>query len=206
MLAEKSLDHVLVIEPVWDRRREFLSMNPAGDVPVLIEPEGTSLTHSQVIAEYLEETYPDEDRTLLGKTPLDRAEVRRLVAWFDEKFNREVTDLLVGERVIKRLTKQGQPNSAALRAGLSNIKYHLEYIAFLTDRRRWLAGESFSLADIAAAAHLSCIDYLGDVPWTDYAAAQDWYRRVKCRPSVRPLLSDLVPGVSPPSHYKDLDF
>ena len=101
---------------------------------------------------------------------------------------------------------RGEPDPATIRAGHHNITGHLDYIAYLADRRRWLAGDAFSLADVAAAAQLSAVDYLGDVPWEDYAEAKDWYARLKSRPSLRPLLADLVPGVPPPKHYADLDF
>ena len=113
---------------------------------------------------------------------------------------------MIEEKINKRFLKLGQPNASAIRAGLANIHYHLDYIAWLCDRRRWLGGERFSLADIAAAAHLSAVDYLGDVPWEAYPEAKDWYARLKSRPSFRPLLADLIPGAPPPKHSADLDF
>ncbi len=204
-LAEKKLDFDLRIEKVWERRTEFLAMNPAGDVPVLIEPDGTTLTNSQVICEYLDEVYKDQP-TLIGETPIQRAETRRLVAWFDRKFNREVSDNLVGEKMMKRFLKMGEPHGPSIRAGHANIHYHLDYISFLTEKRNWLAGDQFSLADICAAAHLSAIDYIGDVPWEDHPGAKEWYARIKSRPSFRPLLTDVIPGVSPPEHYSNIDF
>jgi glutathione S-transferase len=204
ILREKNLDFEMKIEKVWERRPEFLAMNPAGEVPVLVEPDGTLLSDGNVIAEYLEEVYPD--RRLMGPSPLDRAECRRLVAWFDGKFNREVTANLVEEKMMKRFLGLGQPNSQAIRAGYANIHYHLDYIGYLTDRRKYLAGDEFSLADIAAAAHLSCLDYIGDVPWDEHPQAKEWYARVKSRPSFRPLLTDHIPGATPPEHYADLDF
>lgn len=203
-LSEKKLEFDLKIEKVWERRTEFLSINPAGDVPVLVEADGTTLTDSQVISEYLNEVYPTND--LLGSTPMQRAETRRLVVWFDQKFNTEVTENLVGEKMMKRFLKQGEPSGASIRAGHANIHYHLDYIGFLTERRRWLAGDNLSLADIAAAAHLSAVDYIGDVPWEEHKAAKDWYARIKSRPSFKPLLEDVIPGFSPPNHYQNLDF
>jgi glutathione S-transferase len=142
----------------------------------------------------------------VGGTPAGRAEVRRLTAWFDQKFHAEVTQNLVWERVTKRLMGLGEPDSACIRAGLLNIGYHLSYITYLIEERRWLAGDDFSLADIAAAAQLSCLDYVGDVPWEDHPDAKDWYARVKSRPSFRPLLGDHITGLRPPLHYADLDF
>ena len=203
-LKEKGLDFELALEKVWERRPEFLALNPAGTVPVLVDSDGTVVADSGVICEYLEEAY--EQAPLLGDTAVERAEVRRLVAWFDLKFAREVTDNLYREKVLKRFLGAGEPSSQAIRAGHANIRYHLDYIAWLAERRRFLAGEHFSLADIAAAAHLSSLDYLGDVPWAQHAGAKDWYARLKLRPSFRPLLADTIPGTPPPPHYADLDF
>jgi glutathione S-transferase len=157
-----------------------------------------------VICEYLEERYPEVN--LLGVDPVGRAETRRLVAWFDLKFNREVSDNLLGEKVMKRFLRLGEPHAPAIRAGHANISYHLDYIGFLIEKRNWLAGDYFTLADITAAAHLSAIDYIGDVPWDDHPAAREWYARVKSRPSFQPLLDDRVPGFSPARHYEDVDF
>jgi len=203
-LREKSLDFDMVVEKVWERRPEFLALNPACMVPVLADDNGAVVVDGSVICEYLEEVYGE--RPLIGVNPLARAEVRRLVAWFDGKFAREVTDNLLGEKMMKRILTQGEPNSAAIRAGYANIHYHLDYIGYLTERRKYLAGDHFSLADIAAAAHLSALDYLGDVPWEDHPRAKEWYARIKSRPSFRPLLADHIPGAPPPQHYANLDF
>lgn len=204
VLAEKNLEFELQIEKVWERRTEFLALNPAGDVPVLVEQDGTTLANSQVICEYLEEVYPEQN--LLGHDPVQRAETRRLVSWFDVKFDREVTDNLVGEKLMKRFLKLGEPHGPSIRAGHANIHYHLDYIGFLTEKRKWLAGDNFSLADIAAAAHLSAIDYIGDVPWEEHEAAREWYAKVKSRKSFKPLLDDRIPGFSPSGHYENVDF
>jgi glutathione S-transferase len=204
LLKEKSLEFELQAENAWERREAFLALNHAGEVPVLVEPDGTTLADATAIAEYLDEMFPEPP--LLGKTPLARAEVRRLAGWFDLKFNREVTVNLLDQKILRRLSGNGGPDSQAIRAGNANIHYHLEYIAWLADRRNWLAGDDFSLADIAAAAHLSTLDYIGDVPWDRHAEAKNWYARVKSRPSFRALLADVLPGISPPAHYADLDF
>ncbi len=192
------------VEKTWERRAEFLALNPACAVPVLIEPDGRQVTENYAITEYLEEVYPD--RPLMGRTPEERLEIRRLLDWFDGKFNREVTQHLVNEKVMKRFLRMGEPNSEAIRAAAYNIRTHLDYIGYLADRRDWLGGPSFSLADIAAAAQLSVVDYLGGVPWHSNETAKNWYMRIKCRPSLRPLLKDLVPGLKPPAHYTELDF
>lgn len=204
VLGEKGLEYTAHVEKTWERRTEFLMLNPAGDVPVLVEPDGTNLSNSNVICEYLEEVYTGVD--LLGHEPVQRAETRRLISWFDMKFNREVTDNLVGEKMMKRFMRLGEPVGSAVRAGHMNIHYHLDYIGYLTEKRNWLAGEDFSLADITAAAHISTLDYIGDVPWKEHPQAQEWYARVKSRPSFRDILTERIPGFSPAQHYEDVDF
>ena len=204
VLGEKKITASLAVEPIWERRHEFLYINPAGTVPVFIEDDGTTISTSQAIAEYLEET--SKEPALIFGTALQRAEIRRLCNWFDVKFNTEVTEYLLGEKIMKRFLGLGEPSSETIRAGYANIDTHLGYIEYLAEQRAWLAGEHFSLADITAASHISCIDYLGDITWEDYQQAKQWYARIKSRPSFRPLLQDLIPGTQPPAHYKNLDF
>lgn len=204
LLKEKDLAFELINENVWDRRREFFTLNHAGEVPVLVDENGTIVCHSTAISEYLEEAYPEH--SFLGATPAERAEVRRVVGWFDTKFETEVTQNLLFEKIYKRLWQYGEPSSEAIRAGKKNILYHLDYIAFLTSDRQWLGGDKISLADMAAAAHLSSLDYLGDVPWEHSPQAKQWYALIKSRPSFRHILMDRVMGVRPPSHYENPDF
>ena len=203
-LAEKRIPFELRVERVWDRRPEFLDMNPACTVPVLQEPTGLAIADSYAICEYLDEAYPDGG--LLGRTLAERAEVRRLVAWFDGKFNAEVTHNLLFEKQMKRLLGRGNPDASAIRAGYQNLKPHLEYIGWLAETRAWLAGPQVSLADFAAAAHLSSLDYTGEVDWSISEPAKDWYARCKSRPCFRALLAERVGGITPPDHYADLDF
>lgn len=204
LLATKELEFEMRIEKTWERRPAFLAMNPAGTVPVLVEPDGATVAGPNAVTEYIEEVYPDPP--MIGAEPAARAEVRRLVDWFDGKFGREVTENLVDEKIMKRFLGMGQPSSSAIRAGNANVHHHLDYIGWLCERRKWLAGDEFSLADITAAAHLSAVDYLDDVPWNEHEPARDWYARVKSRPAFRPLLADAIPGCPPPRHYADLDF
>ncbi len=203
-LKEKNLPFELQEERPWALRDGLLALNPAGETPVLVEPDGEVVADAGAICEYLEDAYPAPP--LLGAGAKTRAEVRRLVAWFDVKCGREASLMLLDQKLLRRLAGRGPPDSVAVRAGHQNLHSHLDYIGWLADRRRWLAGDDFSLADIAAAAHLSALDYLGDVPWDDHARAKDWYATVKSRPSFRPLLADRVAGVPPAHHYAELDF
>jgi glutathione S-transferase len=203
-LAEKRIPFELKTERVWERREEFLALNPAGTVPVLTEENGTTVADSYAICEYLDEAYPEAP--LIGRTLAERAEVRRLVAWFDQRFAEEVTRKLIWERHLKRAMGHGGPDAATIREGYANLKPHLEMIGWLAEHRPWLAGPNLTLADFAAAAHLSSLDYVNDVDWSHNDAARDWYSRVKSRPAFRALLADRITGVEPPPHYADLDF
>lgn len=204
VLAEKRLPFELRLEKVWERRAEYLELNPAGTVPTLVEENGLVIADSSVICEYLDEAYPDVP--LIGRTLAERVEIRRLVAWFDGKFAAEVSRPLVNEKTLKRFAGRGNPDAAMMRAGHVSLRHHLPYIGWLAEHRQWLAGPAISLADFAAAAHLSSLDFIGDVDWTVSPSAKEWYARVKSRPSFRHLLADRVGGIIPPSHYVDLDF
>ncbi len=202
-LAEKKVEVELVEERYWEQAPEFLRRNPAGKVPVL-RYDGKTLTESQAICEYLDDVLPEPK--LMPRDAAGRYEVRRLCAWFDDKFHDEVTSKLVYERVNKKVMKLGYPDSKNVKSGSTRIKYHLDYMAWLLDQRRWLAGNEMTLADFAAAAHLSCLDYISDVDWNRSQNVRDWYAKIKSRPSFRSLLADQVPGFLPPAHYADLDF
>ncbi len=204
VLAEKRLPFELRVEKVWEHRPDYLEMNPAATVPTLVEDNGFVIPDSGVICEYLDEAY--QDIPLLGRTLAERVEVRRLVAWWDGKFAHEVTRGLIGEKHMKRLAGRGNPDAALMRASFAALRGHLHYLGWLAEHRTWLAGPNLSLADFAAAAHLSAIDYSGDVDWAGAPAAKEWYVRIKSRPSFRALLADRVPGVPPCAHYADLDF
>ena len=204
VLSEKRLPFELRLEKVWERRDDYLAINHAATVPTLIEANGLAVPDSNVICEYLDEAYPD--MPMLGHTLGERVEVRRLVAWFDGKFDSEVTRNLTEQKYIRRLAGRGQPDAAALRIGYAALREHLPYIGWLAETRKYLAGGSISLADFTAAAHLSVLDFTGDIDWKVSEAAREWYARMKSRPSFRALLSDRVPGMTPPEHYADLDF
>jgi glutathione S-transferase len=211
-LGEHGLDLRLVEERPWERRTAFLSLNPAGTTPVMIADATPAIPGAGIIAEYLDETHGAAmgDRRLLPTAMDDRIEVRRLMAWFNEKFFEEASGPLVTERIYKRFMSEedggGPPSMDVIRAATANVRYHLAYIGWLARTRNYLAGDLITYADLAAAAHLSAIDYLGDVPWAEDEAAKNWYARVKSRPSFRPLLSEWLAGVPASRTYVDLDF
>lgn len=211
-LAEHGLDARLIEERVWERRRDFLLLNPAGTVPVLAAEGEPPIPGPGVICEFLDEAYGDNlnERRLMPLQVRERIEVRRLLSWFNDKFYAEATGPLVLERIYKRFMPEsdggGAPDAETLRAARVNVRNHLGYIGWLASTRDWLAGERMTYVDLAAAAHLSVIDYLGDVPWPENDAAKSWYVRIKSRPSFRPILADWLAGVPASPTYTDLDF
>lgn len=212
LLAEYGVTADLREERPWERRAAFLARNPAGTIPVLVAEAGVSVCGAFPIAEYLDETrgVMARERRLMPQSPLERAEVRRLVDWFIGKLDADVLRALVRERVYKLQMRAdqggGSPDSAAMRAARANVRQHLRYLNWLAGTRDWLGAKTVSAADMAAGAAVSVLDYMGEIDWNQAPQARDWYGRVKSRPSFRPLLADRVRGLTPASHYADLDF
>jgi len=208
-LAEYGLGFELIEQKPWEQDPALYGLNAAGAVPVFVTDAGEPLSGIEALSEYLEETREGRPSLIPGN-PLQRAEIRRLTGWFDTKFYAEVSEPVLTEKAIRRFLPReaggGSPDMNRVRAGLSRLRAHLDYVGALIDRRRWLAGDELSTVDLAAAAHRSCLDYLGDVPWDEFAAVKGWYQRVKSRPSFRPLLSDSIRGIAAPAAYADLDF
>lgn len=208
ILAEKGLPARFIETAPWEDDPELAARNPARRVPVLIDepPSGgeIAISPASVIAEYLEEAYPAPP--LLPATSARRAEARRLVMWFEDKFERDVNSAILRRKVDDRIRGKRRIDPEIHRAGVEAIAWHLDYLSWLLEQRAWLAGEKMTVADFAAAAHLSANDYVGAVPWKDFPMAREWYARLKCRPSFRPLLADRIDGLPPPAHYDDLDF
>ena len=202
----------LIEEKPWTRRKEFLALNAAGTLPVLLAEGDVPIIGASVIAEYLDETRGvlKREKRLFAEDPFERAEIRRICDWYLSKTESEVTRHIVRERVLKPHMPAGQgggsPDAGAIRAARANIKQHMKYTNWLAGTRNWLAGPKITYADLAAGAAISVLDYLGEIDWREYNAARDWYTLLKSRPGFRPLLADRIRGLTPASHYADLDF
>ena len=203
VLAEKKIEIETIEEQYWTKRPEFLMLSPSGKVP-LLNLKGKPLSDSQAICEYLEAIYPNPP--LMPNDPEKLYEVRRLVFWFDEKFNSDVTSRLLNERMYRVIQRTGYPDSKNLRYALGKVPEHIDYMHKLLSERRWLAGENMTLADFAASAHLSCVDFVDDVDWSRSNLVKQWYSALKSRPAFKSLLLDYIPGFRPPPQYTDLDF
>jgi glutathione S-transferase len=199
-LNEYGLEFVAVRERVWERREEFLILNPAGTLPVLVAEGLSAIPGGAIIAEWLDETWGSGlgERRLLPNGPFLRVEVRRLMSWFNDKFFAEVSGPLTTE-LYKRYTPRdaggGSPDSEVIRAARHNIRFHLAYIDDLVRTQDCLAGDHLTYADLAAAAHLSAVEDLAGIPWREEQAAKTWYSRVQSRPSFRSLLGDSWRGL-----------
>ena len=205
MLAEKGVAFELVRESPWERRDEFVDLNPAAQTPVIVEDSrGIVLIDSRAICDYFEETV--DAAPMIPGTALDRAEIRRLIAWLDEQLYGDVVAPLIEERMRKRLVRRDAPDTKILREAMRACNAHLDYLDYLLDHRRWLAGPLLTLVDLAAAAHLSVADYLGGVDWRGHKQTVDWYGVMKSRPSFRPLLAERMEVIAPPAHYDKVDF
>ena len=204
-LGEKNFNADLVNKNFWEKSKDLLIINPKGEVPILELYESQQrIIGSNVICEYLEEK--SAANRLLGNSPETRAEVRRINNWFDWKFFPEVSKYIISEKLIKYYKNQGHVNPEAIRVAKINISYHLRYIEYLLKERKWLAGNKLTLADLTTAAHLSSLDYLGDVEWEKYNIVKEWYMLVKSRPSLANILNDYISGFPPSRNYADLDF
>lgn len=207
-LAEKGLPARQTEIRPWDDDGRLAAANPAGEVPVLIDEPPTggeiNLAPASVIVEYLEDAYPATP--LFPSTSAARAEMRRICAWFSAKFDGEVIDPIVRERIDKRLMRRGPPDYDVVRRGAAALAWHMDYLSWLLDQRPWFAGEKFTVADIAAAAYISAVDYVDAAPWETFPTVREWYARIKSRPSFRPILRDRIENQPPPRHYDDPDF
>ena len=205
LLGEKGVGYELVLEKPWERRDEFVDLNPAGATPVVVSRDrDIKLINSSAICEYFEETV-DKARMISG-TATDRAEIRRLTAWFDESFYAAVTGPLLHERMLKRVVHRVSPDTAVLREAMKAGNELLGYVDYQLDRHNWIAGSALSLADLAGAAHISVTDYLGGLDWRGHDQTRDWYSRMKSRPSFRPLLAERMAQIAPPADYDKVDF
>jgi len=203
LMAEKRMLYVLKEETPWALSTDIKKINPAGELPVFIF-DGNIIAGNYAITEFLEETYT-QNRLINGNNK-DRAETRRLIDWFDNKFYREVYQYIAGEKIYKRFALHQPPESKRIQTGINNLRFHLEYIDWMVERNNYLVSGGFSMADISAAAQLSIIDYLGDVPWEDFKNAKQWYSQIKSRPSFKEILNDRIKNIYPSTHYTNLDF
>ena len=160
-----------------------------------------------MITEYLEEKY-SQSNSLIGQKIEEKAEARRIQYWFDEKFFTDVSKYLIYEKYFKRFLNKNNasPESHILNIASDNLVTHLNYIEFLTEGRQYLAADRITIADFAAAAHISVLDYFGYINWRNYPMVKAWYSLVKSHQSFSAILRDRIANINPPEYYNKLDF
>jgi len=204
LLKELGISFSLVKEDYWNLSEQLLQFNPAGELPILTEPFDNVIAGIYPLVEYLHDT--SESMDFMDKDPHISAEIRRLLTWFNSKFYIEVTKVFIDEKLIRLLKNLGSPRMDHIRIAKSNLQHHIAYISYLLKERSFIARDTISFADFAAASHLSVLDYFGEVIWEQYPNVKDWYVLIKSRPSFRQILSDQIAGFAPPKYYTDLDF
>lgn len=204
LLKEVDAPFTMIKEDYWQRDATFLSLNPAGTLPVLHETFELIIAGIYPVIEYLNENYPCFN--FAADDVINKCEIRRLLSWFNEKFYQEVTKIIIDEKIVRPSCQLEGPRTAFLRAAKSNLTHHLTYISSLLETRSFLAANSLSCADIAASCHISVLDYFGEINWDKWLVVRHWYAIIKSRPSFRSLLQDSIPGFPPPACYIDLDF
>ena len=206
ILAEKHLDYELIYEVPWEPTDALFEYSPTGLLPVFIDLNGTAIYGASSIREYLDEAYP-ETKLIPGDVE-QKAEARKIADWFCTEFSLNVYSLIIDEKIYKRFsrTQSKTPNPYNILKALSNFYLHMEYISWLAERRNWLAGKQFSIADIYAASYISVMDYLDCISWNKHELAKEWYAKIKSRPSFRKILQDKVSQISPAKDFANLDF
>ena len=204
VLEENKIEYETQLENYWKPQKDFLHLNPAGHLPVLINNENYPLIGSNVCMEYFNNL--DLKLNLLKFNYKEQAEIRRLFHWFEYLFKKEVLEPIIYEKVYSRIVENIIPNSHNIRSGLQNLSFHIDYIDYLLKERSWIAGENLSFSDLFAAANLSVMDYLGLLDFRKYQNIKEWYLKVKSRPSFKTLLKDQIVGLNPDDNYNNLDF
>ena len=206
-LGEARIEVAETVVRPWEPDCPLIGLNPSAMPPVLQIEQGRhrlTLCEASAVLGWIEDQ--QKSPLLVPADPGERAEARRLTAWFERRFSDEVNAVLLHERLEKPLLRLGPPEARALRDGRDALKSHLAMLEDLVAVRDWLAGRRLSQADLIAAAHLSVLDYFGEIPWQTWPALKTWYSKLKSRPCFRPLLADRFVGVPPSSWYADLDF
>jgi glutathione S-transferase len=212
----RRLVHLLLSPPsrfarllIAEKRLTFDPVPPddsAMQLPMFLDQDGARCIGLWAIVDHLEGNYPDHPMTPEDATA--RAESLRLIDWAMGTVQDTVTRRIVYEKASQRYTggaAKRAPDMEAIRGGREALKTVLKEIGIAAEIHGYLAARECSLGDLAVAAHISALDYFGEIPWRDHPAVAEWYMRMKSRQAFRTLLSDRVPGQPPAPHYAELD-
>ena len=203
VLEEYKLEYSLQLENYWKPQKEFLLLNPAGHLPVLINIDNYALIGANVCMEYFNNLQLKPN--LMNNSYQEQAEIRRICHWFEVVFKKEVLDPLIHEKVYSRIVDNINPNSNNIRSALQNLNFHIRYFDYLLKYKDWIVGDNLTYSDLIASANFSIMDYIGLLDLRNYKHIKEWYLKVKSRPSFKTLLKDQIVGLNPHNDYKNID-
>ncbi len=177
--AEKGIAVELAMSNPADPAPEFLAASPFRKIPALIDGDFT-LCDSTAIVTYLDAVQPEPPIT-----PGD-AKAKARAIWFEE-FADTILIAAGGKVMFNRFVApklMGKPGDEALaEQGLKELGPIMDYLESQCGDG-WLAGDEFSIGDIAVAATLRSLGYVGlDPDPATHPRTAAWYGRVKARPS-----------------------
>jgi len=203
ILEEHKIIYETQLENYWKPQTDFLKLNPAGHLPVLVNEENFPIIGANACLEYI------KDLKLSPKLFVDsyreKAEINRLFHWFDVLFKKEVFDPIIYEKVYSRTVDNITPNSDNIRAALQNLDFHVQYLNYLLNNKNYFIKDELTYLDFQAAANFSVLDYLGLLNLQRYENIREWYFKIKSRPSFKTLLKDQIVGLYPHENYKKMD-
>lgn len=190
VLAEKRVEHTRVEIDLRNGEHfseAFRAVNPNCTVPVLVTPDGETLADNASIARWLEEMYPDPP--LFGVDALDRA---RVAEWL---WRAEFEGLMAIMEVLRNSSKalEGRalpgPHPVAqipelAERGRERAHRFFDVLNARAAETPWLAGQSFSVADIAAFVFVEFAAWVKLSPEPGHTALATWLSAVRARPSI----------------------
>lgn len=164
-----------------NRKPEFLAKNPLGLLPVLELDDGTCLTESLAIIEYLEELYPAPP--MLGATPLERARARELERICELGVLSPVGTIFQNTHPFMAGKLRQSPEAA------ENARARLEATLKVLDarigRHPFVAGERPTVADCTLLAAVEFAEFAGAPVTPSFANVARWFSAFRQRPSAR---------------------
>lgn len=203
-LKELDCEFSTIKEDYWLKRKEFLDINQQGVVPTIIFNDENIVSGIYSITEYFVDSL--ENFFFMPKNNLARAEIRAHMQWFNDTLYRQVSKILIDEKIIRLMMRLGSPRSDFLKVAKKNLNKHFQYLSGLLEDKNYIVSDKISCADIAASSHISVIDYFGEINWNQWPDIKRWYSLIKSRPGFKSILQDEIPGFSSPEHYSVLDF
>ena len=204
ILEEHNITYETQLENFWKPQKDFLKINPAGHLPVLVNEDNFPIIGANSCIEYIKDL--ELRPKLFVDNYRDKAEINRLVHWFDVIFKKEVFDPIIYEKVFSRIVDNISPNSDNIRAAFHNLDFHIQYFNYLLNSKNYFIKDELTYLDFLAAANFSVLDYLGLLNLKSYESMREWYFKIKSRPSFKTLLKDQIVGLNPHENYKNIDF